>query len=143
MHGLLRESHTSACEESEVSEERVTVMARQNGTNGTESLSGTVEATNDKGIKVGGQLFNDSQYADVSRPQRGQTVQLQVKCRFINSLAVLDSPNGSQRPAAGRETAITRLAVLKAAAEFLAPRSAARSADVLRVAERWEAWVTR
>jgi len=26
---------------------------------------------------------------------------------------------------------------------FLAPKSDARSADVLKVAERWEAWVTR
>jgi len=48
-----------------------------------------------------------------------------------------------QRPAAGRKTTITRLAVLKAAAEFLAPRTDAKSADVLRVAERWEAWVRR
>ncbi len=56
---------------------------------------------------------------------------------------VLDAVEGSQRPAAGREAPITRLAVLKAAAEFLAPRTDAKSADVLKVAERWEAWVTR
>jgi len=115
-----------------------------NRRNGTENLSGTVEATNDKGIKVAGQWWNWSQYGpELPRPLRGQAVQLQVKGNFIKSLAVLDSPNGSQRPAAGRETAITRLAVLKAAAEFLAPRSGARSTDVLKVAERWEAWVTR
>ena len=33
-----------------------------NHRNGTENLSGTVEATNDKGIKVGGQWFNYSQF---------------------------------------------------------------------------------
>ena len=46
-------------------------------------------------------------------------------------------------PVAGRETAITRLAVLKAAAGFAAGRADLKSGDVLAIAERWEAWVTR
>jgi hypothetical protein len=42
-----------------------------------------------------------------------------------------------------RETTITRLACLKAAAEFGASRPDAKSADVLKIAETWEAWVSR
>ena len=125
-------------------------MAGRNGTTSTETISGQVEATNDKGIRLGGRWFNYSQFGpEQPRPRRGQTVQLQARGSFIKSLAVLEGQqgergkNGSQRPVAGRETAITRLAVLKAAAEFLAARSDARSADVLKVAERWEAWVIR
>jgi hypothetical protein len=44
---------------------------------------------------------------------------------------------------AARERTITRLAVLKAAAEFAATRPGATSADVLKVAEAWERWVNR
>ncbi len=72
------------------------------------------------------------------------------KSGFVRAIELAQGKNGQPavgRPlrggGAGRETTITRLAVLKAAAEFLAPRTDARSADVLKVAERWEAWVTR
>ena len=37
----------------------------------------------------------------------------------------------------------TRLAVLEIAARFLATRPDAKSADVLAIAEKWEAWVGR
>ncbi len=70
-------------------------------------------------------------------------VQLQGMDRFIKALVVLDGQDAPKRPTAGRETTITRLAVLKAAAAFLASRPGTKSADVLKVAERWEAWVTR
>ena len=62
------------------------------------------------------------------------------------------SPNGTagaRRPAwgnranANRDKTITRLACLKAAAEFAATRPGATSADVLKVAESWERWVNR
>jgi hypothetical protein len=48
---------------------------------------------------------------------------------------------GNANPA--RERTITRLAVLKAAAEFAATRPGATSADVLKIAEAWERWVNR
>jgi hypothetical protein len=51
--------------------------------------------------------------------------------------------NVRQIPEGGRETAITRLAVLKAAAEFAAGRPEIKSGDVLAIAARWEAWVAR
>ncbi len=42
-----------------------------------------------------------------------------------------------------RETTITRLAVLKAAAQFCQYRPDVTAADVLAIASEWEGWVTR
>jgi hypothetical protein len=42
-----------------------------------------------------------------------------------------------------RDRTITRLAVLKAAAEFGAARPQPKSGDVLAIASSWEWWVTR
>jgi hypothetical protein len=43
----------------------------------------------------------------------------------------------------GRERTISRLAVLKAAAEFAASRPDLKSADVLRIGDVWFAWVNK
>jgi len=127
-------------------------MAATNGTR-TETLSGLVEATNDKGIKVGGRWFNYSQYATVPHPERGQRVVVRVTGNFIKALDVVEGGEGSHSATERsggclstsevRQTVITRLAVLKAAAGFLAAREKAKSSDVLKVAELWEGWVTR
>jgi hypothetical protein len=45
--------------------------------------------------------------------------------------------------ATDRERIITRLAVLKAAAEFSASKQASSSSDVLLIAAAWERWVLR
>src|SRR6266542_1892631 len=115
-------------------------MTRTNGTR-TETLSGLVEATNDKGIKVARRWFNYSQYATVPHPERGQCVVVRVTGNFIKALDVVEGGEGSQSatersvgcPSTSevRQTVITRLAVLKAAAEFLAAREKAKSSDVL------------
>ena len=56
----------------------------------------------------------------------------------------LDAPTDvHQSPVAGRETTITRLAVLEAAAGFAAGGADLKSGDVLAIAERWEGWVNR
>lgn len=62
----------------------------------------------------------------------------------------MDAVSGPQEPARGHQGAtiakdrtITRLAVLKASAEFAASRPQATSGDVLKVAEAWEHWVLR
>ena len=60
----------------------------------TQTVTGEVEATNEKGCKVDGRWFNYSQFRDVPRPEVGQTVSLEVvRDRFINSLSVL-APGG-------------------------------------------------
>jgi len=62
----------------------------------------------------------------------------------------VDAASGHQQPAQGRqapssqrEATITRLAVLKAAAEFAAARPQLKSGEVLKIAQSWERWVNR
>jgi hypothetical protein len=62
---------------------------------------------------------------------------------FVRTVAPAQASDHHQGHAAGRETAITRLAVLKAAAAWSAGRTEIKSGDVLKIAERWEAWVSR
>ena len=114
--------------------------------NATQRVASPVEATNPKGIKVGGRWLNWSQYGPpLPRPERGRRVGVTVDGKgFIKALELVDgAADAPQCPTAGRETAITRLAVLKAAAEFAAGPADIKSGDVLAIAERWEAWVRR
>ena len=116
----------------------------QNGTSYTvDAIKGVVEATNPKGIKVQGQWLNFSKYDQVPRPERGQVVEVQAKGGYIKTLTIVSGMGTGDQSHADRQAVITRLAVLKAAAEFLAPRADVKSADVLRVAQSWETWVTR
>jgi hypothetical protein len=51
---------------------------------------GTVESSNDKGIKVNGRWLNYSQFRQLARPQVGDTVELEVvRDRFVNALTVI------------------------------------------------------
>jgi hypothetical protein len=51
---------------------------------------GTVESSNDKGIKVNGRWLNYSQFRQLARPQVGDTVELEVvRDRFINALTLI------------------------------------------------------
>lgn len=124
-----------------------------------ESITGTVTAVNPKGLRLEGQdgWLNYSQYHDVPRPNRGQSVQVQVtrseRGSYIKALVLLDtgthcvesvesSASTASRSAGSRETTITRLAVLKAASHFLT-NTGATGEDVLDLAAAWEGWVTR
>jgi|SRR5580765_8996365 len=107
-----------------------------------ELVEGTVEATNDNGVRMDGTWYNRSQYRPIELPGVGARVCLRVDAkRFINSVDVLEH---TPAPASlSRNETITRLAVLKAAANFAATRDDVKSADVLRIAESWLAWVDR
>lgn len=129
----------------------------------TDSLSSTftgqVRSVNEKGLKLEGHdsWFNYSKFAvGIVAPERGQTVTVTTdKSGFLRSCTVLDGPapiaggSDARFDAQGRsgpsekDRTITRLAVLKAAAEFAAGRDEIKSGDVLRIAASWEAWVTR
>ena len=122
-------------------------MAGTNGT-GAETVSGVVSAVNPKGIRLEGRdgWLNFSKFAqDLVSPARGARVAVTLDGQgFIRALAPADgSPDAPQSHTAGRETAITRLAVLKTAAEFAAGRAEIKSGDVLAIAARWEHWITR
>ncbi|HEY7061710.1 MAG TPA: hypothetical protein VII06_09535 [Chloroflexota bacterium] len=79
-------------------------------------------------------------------PAVGQRVRLGLDSKqFVRAIEVVgeDRAPDVTAPATSREATSTRLACLKAAAEFLAPRAEAKSPDVLAVAAAFEAWVTR
>jgi hypothetical protein len=121
-------------------------MAAPNGT--TQTLTATVEAVIERGIKINGGWLNVSKFHAVALPMRGALVALEVQGgRWIQRCDVLDGQearNEPQRAVAApgvRERTITRLAVLKAAAAFAASRPDAKSTDVLTVADLWLRWV--
>ena len=90
--------------------------------------------------------MNFSKFAqDLGPPSKGSVVALQLDGQgFIRRVEAAEgTPERHQTHTAGRETAIARLAVLKAAAEWSAGRTEIKSGDVRKVAERWERWVTR
>jgi hypothetical protein len=100
-----------------------------------------------------GKKYTVSQYVQPTPviPEVGTRCSARVDARgFVHAIEPLEAPTngheGRQDAPTGphsRDTTITRLAILKAAAEFCAARPDLKSGDVLRVAESWEGWVTR
>jgi hypothetical protein len=121
-------------------------------------LTGRVVSVNEKGLKFegAGAWLNTSKYAvGVTLPERGQEVTVTLDTAgFIRRV---EPANGTGAPAAApaqngapgatsgqqRDRTITRLAVLKAAAEYCASKEQSSSGDVLKIAASWEKWVTR
>jgi len=120
-----------------------------NGThNGTvhNQIVGTVEMVNDKGVKVGGAWRNYSKWApNLTPPPRGAYVAVQLdKSGFVRAIEAAENHSQTESfSGPTKDTTISRLAILKAAAEFSAGRADIKSGDVLRIAESWEGWVTR
>ena len=122
-----------------------------NGTGaGTTQLVGRVASVNPKGLKVEGHVdwLNFSRFApNLVPPSRGQAVSVTLDrsgfVRAISPAAPTDVPQAQGGGLASRETAIIRQTCIKAAAEFAAGRPELKSADLLALAERIEAWVTR
>jgi hypothetical protein len=118
-------------------------------------VTGIVRSVNEKGLKLEGHesWFNVSRFAvGVMLPERGASVTCTLdKAGFLRAVAPSDgvapSPvrGGSDAPAAPsqKDRTITRLAILKAAAEFAAARPSLKSGDVLKIAESFERWVLR
>jgi hypothetical protein len=127
-------------------------------------VTGVVEAVNERGIKINGAWTNISKFAvGVVLPERGETVALTLdksgfirSCDPANGYAVDGSsksgggppgaaglPDSPGRSSAARDRTITRLAVLKAAAEFGAARPQLKSGHILSIAASWERWITR
>lgn len=114
--------------------------------NGITTVEGLVEGANDTGIKIKGEWLNRSQFAPVELPAKGAYVRAQVDARgYLKSIEAVAA--GANSRTSERNRTITRLAVLKAAADFMGQLGSAREqvkADhVLAVAERWLEWVER
>jgi hypothetical protein len=120
-------------------------MVTTNGTVG-EVVEGVIESANDRGIKVGGEWRNQSKFhpVDLDKAERGARVRLELDNKgFIRTLQVLEPTGATDN--LSRDRTITRLAVLKAAANFLGQlsqtREEVRSEHVLTLADKWVAWV--
>jgi hypothetical protein len=120
-------------------------------------VTGRVIAANEKGIRldVSDGWLNVSKFSvGVVIPEKGAAVAVTLdKGGFIRAVAPVDGaapPTPAPLPVAGgssgpsdKDRTITRLAVLKAAAEFAASRETLKSGEVLKIAESWERWVLR
>ena len=110
-------------------------------------VEGIVANANDRGVKVGGEWHNVSRFHPVGMPDRGARVRLELDNKgFIRSLQILEAAaNAGASTMTARDREIRRMAVLKAAANFLGLMSQAReevkSDHVLLLADRWLAWV--
>lgn len=120
-----------------------------NGHGGHVTVEGIVEAANERGLKLDGEWVNLSKYRKLELPDAGARVRAEVDQRgYLCAIDVLES--GSDKSPAvlsERDDRITRLAVLKAAAEFVGlwgqTREDVRSDHVLVLADKWLAWVTQ
>jgi hypothetical protein len=116
-----------------------------NGRVPTQQVEGLVEATNANGLKIAGAWVNVSRWHPLELPEAGTHVRLEVDSRgYIRELEVLKTAAVS-RGGVSRNDTIARLAVLKAAANFLGQlsqtREDVRSDHVLLLADKWLAWV--
>jgi hypothetical protein len=118
-------------------------------------LTGRVVSVNEKGLKFegAGAWINVSKYAvGVTLPERGQEVTVTLDTAgFLRAVQLADgsapgvvpAPHAASTMVQQKDRTITRLAVLKAAAEYAASKPQSSSADVLKIAASWERWVLR
>jgi len=108
------------------------------------TVEGVVIAVNERGIRIGEDWFNVSKFKPLDLPERGARVRVSVDLKgFLSAITVLE--HTTVTPSLSRNETITRLAVLKAAANFVGMLSQthedAKSEHVLILADRWLAWV--
>jgi hypothetical protein len=125
-------------------------MTTPNGGRITAHVEGTVESANERGLRLDGESdwrnFSKWTPEPITPPRRGATVRLGLDASgFVRELQVIDEapPSASS---SDRTVEIRRLACLKAAATFCggkALNTEVSSADVLKIAEAFERWVTR
>jgi hypothetical protein len=113
---------------------------------------GVVQSSNERGVKLVGEdgYRNFSKYAEppIAAPARGSSVRLGLDASGF--VRVVENLNGAPATTSGsssssRDRTITRLAVLKAASNFVglwgATREEVKSDHVLMLADKWLAWV--
>ena len=117
-----------------------------NGRVQTEDVEGVVESVNATGLKIGGAWVNLSKFHPVDLPEAGAHVRLKIDSKgYIVSLE--DLTLGTFTRPSAKDERITKMAVLKAAAEFVGlwgqNRQEVKSDHVLVLADRWLEWVQR
>jgi hypothetical protein len=128
-------------------------MTTTNGGRIVDHAEGIVQSSNDRGVKLVGEdgYRNFSKYAEppITVPARGANVRLSLDASsFVRTVEVLSTDGAPSVPSTSsltRDRTITRLAVLKAASNFLGlmgqSREEVRSDHVLLLADKWLAWV--
>jgi len=116
-----------------------------NGRVQTEDVEGIVESVNPTGLKIGGAWVNVSRFHPVQLPDAGAHVRLKIDPKgYIVDLENL-AASGIPTVLSAKDDRITRLAVLKAAAEFVGlwgqSREEVKSEHVLIIADKWLKWV--
>ena len=113
--------------------------------NGHEPLIGTVEAVNERGVKIAGAWRNYSKWAtNLTPPPRGAHVAVTLDGQgFVRAIELADAGSTPVETGPSKDVLIIRQTCLKAAAEFCASRPDLKSGDLLALAERMEVWVAR
>ena len=114
-----------------------------NGRMQTSDVEGLVEAVNATGLKLGGAWLNVSRFHPVDLPETGAHVRLSVDGKGY--IVALENLSPGLDKTSDKDQRITRLAVLKAAAEFVGlwgqTREEVKSEHVLAIANKWLEWV--
>ena len=109
---------------------------------------GIVESVNQHGFKVGGEWVNVSRFHPVDLPETGAHVRVRIDSKGyivdLENLSPSTDPGKTPAVLSAKDDRITKLAVLKAAAEFLGQmsqtREEVRSEHVLVLADKWLKW---
>jgi hypothetical protein len=126
-------------------------MTTSNGGRIVEHVDGVIGSSNERGVKLVGEdgYRNFSKYVEtpIAPPSRGQSVRLGLdQSGFVRELELLGAA-AAPIPAApaARDRTITRLSVLKSAANFLGlmgqNREEVKSDHVLVLADKWLRWL--
>lgn len=112
------------------------------------TVSGTVEAVNPKGMKINGEWWNWSRWAeDPTPPERGQHVTLTLdKAGFVRSVetdGAAPATTTAQQPAGQKDRLIVRQSSIKTAFSFAESRPDMKAADAIKLAAIIEAWIYR
>jgi|SRR5215831_4699350 len=110
----------------------------------TLTVDGTVEQTNQSGLRVAGQWYTVSRFHPIALPSPGARIHMTVDQKgFIRDLEPLpiEFEDDDEPPDPAPSPMATRLAVLDIAARFAASRPDVKSGEVLAVADKWLAWV--
>lgn len=116
-----------------------------------QSVSGTVESVNERGIKFDGEWLNYSKFLKGDKPERGDTVTLVVDGKWVNEIKLGGSgsaprSNGTARASSGgyrsddTNLRIARQVALKGAVEHFAG-SGASTEDIIGLAREFEAYL--
>ena len=111
----------------------------------TKSVKGIVETVNDKGINIGGNWFNFSQYDPVETPQEGDAVEIKVdgkNGKWIKELKFISPEEAVKEIITAKDVRITRLSLISSAVEMLKTNgNVISTAEVETASRRLEKYV--